>query len=59
VQELLQQIDSYYYRSAQLLIVHAELEQLRRESAANADTRIDNRAEVIGLTAFGAARLGE
>jgi hypothetical protein len=61
VQELLQQIDLNYYRSAQLLIVHAELEQLRRESAATADfdrrtgPRIDNRAEVIGL----AARPGE
>jgi len=32
MQELLQEIDLDYYRSAQLLIVRAELEQLRRES---------------------------
>jgi hypothetical protein len=31
VQELLQQIDLDYYRSVRLLIVHAELEQLRQE----------------------------
>jgi len=31
MQEPLQQIDPDYYRSARLLLVHAELEQLRQE----------------------------
>jgi hypothetical protein len=37
VQELLQQIDLDYYRSVRLLIVHAELEQLREERPASGD----------------------
>jgi len=37
MQELLQQIDLDYYRSAQLLIVRAELEQLRQGRSALAD----------------------
>jgi hypothetical protein len=37
VQELLQQIDLDYYRSARLLIAHAELEQLRQERPASGD----------------------
>jgi hypothetical protein len=35
MQELLQQIDLDYYRSARLLIAHAELEQLRQERRAS------------------------
>jgi len=34
MQDLLQYIDVDYYRSAQLLIAHAEIAQLRRQSAA-------------------------
>ena len=36
--DLLQYIDLDYYRSAQLLIAHAEIAQLRRQSAAAART---------------------
>jgi hypothetical protein len=39
MQELLHEIDLEYYRSAQLLIVHAEIEQLRRD--ASVDTCAD------------------
>jgi hypothetical protein len=65
VQELLQQIDLDYYRSAQLLIVRAELELLRQESAASADLewrrrpRIDDGTEVVGPPTRRAARLAE
>jgi hypothetical protein len=34
MQDLLQYIDVDYYRSAQLLIAHAEIAQLRRQSSA-------------------------
>ena len=34
MQEFLQEIDLDYYRSARLLLVHAELEELRREKLA-------------------------
>jgi hypothetical protein len=37
MQELLQQIDLDYYRSARLLIVRAELEQLRQGHSAFTD----------------------
>jgi hypothetical protein len=39
MQELLQQIDTDYYRSARLLLVHAELEQLRQESLEITDLK--------------------
>lgn len=44
MQELLQQIDLDYYRSAQLLIVRAELEELRQERSALAD--VERRSEI-------------
>jgi hypothetical protein len=44
VQELLQQIDLDYYRSAQLLIVRAELEQLRQGRSALAD--VERRSKI-------------
>lgn len=34
MQEFLQEIDLDYYRSARLLLVHAELEELRQERLA-------------------------
>jgi hypothetical protein len=39
MQELLQQIDLDYYRSVRLLIVHAELDQLRQGRPASVDVR--------------------
>jgi hypothetical protein len=39
MQELLQQIDLDYYRSARLLIAHAELDQLRQGRPASVDVR--------------------
>jgi hypothetical protein len=49
MQELLHQIDSDYYRSARLLIVRAELEQLRRRRSAMAD--IDKRSKIpLGMS---------
>ena len=54
VQELLQQIDLDYYRSVRLLIVQAELRQLRQERTAPAGfprrraSRIDDVAEDSG-----------
>jgi hypothetical protein len=65
MQELLQQIDLDYYRSVRLLIVHAELEQLRQERPASADLerrgcgRIDDGAEDVDLPARRAVRLAE
>jgi hypothetical protein len=65
MQELLQQIDLDYYRSARLLIVHAELEQLRQECSAAADAerrrppRTDNESRDLGITTRRAARLAE
>jgi len=38
MEDLLQYIDLDYYRSAQLLIAHAEIAQLRRQEAALART---------------------
>jgi hypothetical protein len=38
MQDLLQYIDLDSYRSAQLLIAHAEIEQLRRQAPASART---------------------
>jgi hypothetical protein len=38
MQDVLKYIDVDYYRSAQLLIAHAEIEQLRRQSSALACT---------------------
>jgi hypothetical protein len=65
MQQLLQQIDLDHYRSAQLLIVHAELERLRRERPVSADVerrrrpRIDNEAEDVSVITRRAARLSE
>jgi hypothetical protein len=65
MQELLQQIDLDYYRSARLLIVHAELEQLRQERSASADAerrqrpRTDNESGDVGVSTRRAARLAE
>jgi hypothetical protein len=39
MQELLQQIDPDYYRSARLLLVHCELEELRHERSAIIDVK--------------------
>lgn len=44
MQELLHQIDTDYYRAAQLLIVHAELEQLRRRRSSMAD--VERRSKI-------------
>jgi hypothetical protein len=48
MQDLLQHIDGDYYRSARLLIVRAEIAQLRRQSAALArpesQSKIPNQA---------------
>jgi hypothetical protein len=38
MQDVLKYIDLDYYRSAQLLIAHAEIAQLRRQSSALART---------------------
>jgi hypothetical protein len=38
MQDLLQHIDRDYYRSARLLMVRAEIAQLRRQSSASAPT---------------------
>jgi hypothetical protein len=37
MEELLQQIDLDFYRSARLLIVHAEIAHLRQSSSPSAD----------------------
>jgi hypothetical protein len=64
-QELLQQIDLDYYRSARLLIVHAELEQLRQERPDSGDIercrrpRIEEVAADAGLTTRRAAHPAE
>ncbi len=56
MQELLQQIDSDYYRSVRLRVVRAELEQLRQERSASADTerrestRTDSESGDVGIT---------
>jgi hypothetical protein len=64
MQELLQQIDLDYYRSVRLLIVHAELEQLRQERPASdlerrGRPRVDQVAEDVGLITRCAARPAE
>jgi hypothetical protein len=65
MQELLQQIDLDYYRSVRLLIVHAELEQLRQERPASdaferrGRPRVDEVAEDVSLTTGCAARPAE
>jgi hypothetical protein len=65
VEELLQQIDLDYYRSVRLLIVHAELEQLRQDCPTSGDlegrrgARIDVGVEDVSLTTRRAARLVE
>jgi hypothetical protein len=65
VQELLQQIDLDYYRSVRLLIVQADLEQLRQNRAASADRerrrrqRIDDVAGDAALATHGAALLDD
>jgi hypothetical protein len=50
MQELLQQIDLEYYRSARLLIVHAELEQLRRAGPASTGAGARRRQRVSNGT---------
>ena len=47
MQELLQQLDLDYYRSAQLLIVRAELEQLRQGRPALADVERRSNAPLV------------
>jgi hypothetical protein len=53
MQELLQQIDLDYYRSARLPMVHADLEHLRQERPADIerqrDPRIDSGSGDVGL----------
>lgn len=46
--DLLQYIDLDYYRSAQLLIAHAEIAQLRRQASAVA--RTDPRCNIAAAT---------
>jgi hypothetical protein len=49
MQELLQQIDPDYYRSARLLIVRAELEQLRQERSVFVD--VESRSKIpLGMS---------
>ena len=49
MQELLQQIDPDYYRSARLLIVRAELEQLRQGCSAFVD--VEGRSKIpLGMS---------
>ena len=49
MQELLQQIDPDYYRSARLLIVRAELEQLRQWRLASLD--VERRSKIpLGMS---------
>lgn len=65
MQELLHHIDLDYYRSTRLLIVHAELEQLRQERQASAavDRRRppgkDNGSGQVGSITARTARLAE
>jgi hypothetical protein len=57
MRELLQQIDLDYYRSARLLMVHAELEHLRAERPADAKRpRIDSRQADVRIVTARAAR---
>jgi hypothetical protein len=48
MQDLLQDIDFDYYRSARLLIVRAEIAQLRQQSAALARTERQCKTPPIG-----------
>jgi hypothetical protein len=61
MQEPLQQIDLDYYRSVRLLIVHAELEQLRQERPGSDDLerRRPPRIDEVGLTTRCAASPAE
>jgi hypothetical protein len=49
MQELLQYLDLDYYRSAQLLIAHAEIAQLRRHSSALARSDVDQSANATPI----------
>jgi hypothetical protein len=53
MQDLLQQLDLDYYRSALLLVAHAELERLRQECSAGTD--VERRSK----TPFGAVRMAD
>jgi len=50
MQELLRQIDLEYYRSLRLLIVHAELKQLRQARPASTGVRQQRRPHVSSGT---------
>ena len=49
MQELLQQIDLDFYRSAQLLIVRAEIEHLRQRSSTAADVERRRNIPLSGI----------
>jgi hypothetical protein len=53
MRELLQEIDLDYYRSARLLLVHAELEELRQERLAG---EIKRRSRISSGTSHSADR---
>jgi hypothetical protein len=56
MQELLQQLDLDYHRSALLLVAHAELERLRQERSAGTDVEKRNKSPFgASPTAAGAA----
>jgi DNA replication initiation complex subunit (GINS family) len=48
MQDLLQQIDIDFYRSARLLIVRAELEHLRQERSPSADVERQSKIPLDG-----------
>jgi hypothetical protein len=53
MQELLQQIDLDFYRSARLLIVRAEIEHLRQRSSASADVEGRSKIPLSGTSSSG------
>jgi hypothetical protein len=53
MQELLLQIDLDFYRSAQLLIVHAEIEHLRQSSSPSADVERQRETPFGGTSSSG------
>ena len=50
MQELLQQIDLDFYRSVQLLIVHAEIEHLRQNNSPSADVEKQREIPIGGTS---------
>jgi hypothetical protein len=54
MQDLLEEIDADYYRAARLLIVRAELEQLRHGSPKAADAT--RRSKTVHSSSIGANR---